>query len=139
MPLIEINHNPPRSELRLFGGLWLPLALVIFGFSLQRRQPEAPWAWIAWASAVLACPLGWLTPSTFRWIYVGAMYLSFPIGWVVSHLLLACIFFGMITPLAWIMRSRGRDVLGLQFDRSAPTYWTPHAPVNDPARYFRQF
>jgi len=38
-----------------------------------------------------------------------------------------------------VMRWRGRDVLGLKFPTDAPTYWVPHVPVTDPARYYRQF
>ncbi|MCY2964867.1 MAG: SxtJ family membrane protein [Planctomycetota bacterium] len=139
MSLIEINHNPSRTELKLFGGLWLPIALALFGFSLYRKHPESPWPWVLWGIAAVSAVVGWVSPAAIRWVYVAAMYIAFPIGWVVSHILLAMIFYGMFTLFGLVMRLRGRDVLGLTFDKSAETYWTPHAPVTDPARYFRQF
>jgi hypothetical protein len=49
------------------------------------------------------------------------------------------VFYTLVTGIALVMRLRGRDVLGLSLDRQAKTYWTPHATVTDPGRYFRQF
>ena len=83
--------------------------------------------------------VAWVLPVAIKWIYIGAMVLSFPIGWVMSNVLLALIFYGLVTPIALVMRWRGRDVLGLKFPTDAPTYWVPHVPVTDPARYYRQF
>lgn len=139
MSLIEINHNPSRTELRLFGGLWLPIALVLLAVSIHRSHPGSVWPWVLGGLAAASSLAGWTAPALIRWIYVGAMYLAFPLGWVMSHVLLALIFYGMITLFAVVMRWRRRDVLGLTFDKSAPTYWTPHVPVTDPGRYFRQF
>jgi len=139
MALLEVSHNPSRTELRLFGGVWLPLALLLLAWNLARRQPESVWPWLLVGIAVAASLAGWLAPHLMRWIYVGAMYLAFPIGWVVSHLILGLVFYTLVTGIALVMRLRGRDVLGLSLDRQAPTYWTPHVTVTDPGRYFRQF
>jgi hypothetical protein len=139
MALLEVSHNPSRTELRLFGGVWLPLALLFLAWNLARRQPESVWPWLLAGVAVAAALAGWLAPHLIRWIYVGAMYLAFPIGWVVSHLILGLVFYTLVTGIALVMRLRGRDVLGLSLDREATSYWTPHETVTDPGRYFRQF
>jgi hypothetical protein len=34
-------------------------------------------------------------------------------------------YFGILTPVAIIMRWGGKDVLRLRFDREAPSYWLP--------------
>ncbi|MEX0979180.1 MAG: SxtJ family membrane protein, partial [Pirellulales bacterium] len=69
----------------------------------------------------------------------GWMWAAFPIGWLVSHLLIAAIYFLLITPIALVMRAVGRDPLSRRFDRAAKTYWVPRRQDSDPARYFRQF
>jgi hypothetical protein len=58
---------------------------------------------------------------------------------VVSHILLAVVYFGIVTPIGLIMRLAGRDALGLKRDPNATTYWVPHAMPKDSRRYFRQF
>lgn len=139
MSLIEINHNPPLRELRLFGGLWLPIALVLLGFSLWRKDVQTVWLWVIGVSAAASAVAGWTRPSLVRSVYVGSMYVAFPIGWVVSQVLLGLIFYTLVTGIALIMRWRGRDLMGMKFDKEADTYWAPHSPVTDPKRYFRQF
>ena len=80
-----------------------------------------------------------MAPPVRRWIYVGWIYAAFPIGWTVSHVLIAGIYYLLITPIGLIIRATGRDPLLRKFDRSAPTYWTPHPPPGDVKRYFRQY
>ena len=74
-----------------------------------------------------------------RPIYLGWMYAVFPIGWVISHTVLALTYYLVLTPIGLLMRGLGRDPMERRFDRDGETYWTPHEPSEDPARYFRQF
>ena len=54
-------------------------------------------------------------PMSRKWIYLGWIYAAFPIGWTVSHLLLAAIYYLIVTPialavrLAGLIRCRGRS------------------------------
>lgn len=84
--------------------------------------------------------VGLAVPQAIRWVYVGWMLAAFPIGWVISHLLLAAIFFGVIMPIGLILRVLGRDPMRKAFDRSTSTYWIARpAEPTDSQRYFRQF
>ena len=56
-----------------------------------------------------------------------------------THLLLAAVYFGVLTPIGLIMRLAGRDPMERRIDRAAPTYWVARRPVTDVRRYFRQF
>jgi hypothetical protein len=67
------------------------------------------------------------------------MYAAFPIGWVVSHVMLALIYYGVMTPIGLVMRLLGRDPLKRKLDRSADTYWEPREPIANSKRYFQQF
>jgi hypothetical protein len=61
-----------------------------------------------------------------------------PIGLVVSELMLIVLYFGVITPIAFLMRVAGRDPLDRSIDRAAATYWVQHREAGDASRYFRQ-
>lgn len=139
MALIEINHNPSRRELRQFGGIWLPLALAVIGGTVYYKSGALGASLALWGIAVVACLVGWTVPQILRPVWIGWMYAAFPIGWTVSHLLLAVIYYGVVTPIGLVMRLLGRDPMARRFDRSATTYWIPHEPTTDSRRYFRQF
>ena len=49
--------------------------------------------------------------------------LGLAIGAVVAPIVMALMFYGVFTPLAALLRLMGKDLLRLQFDRRAETYW----------------
>ena len=55
------------------------------------------------------------------------------------HLVLAVIYFLILTPIGLVVRWFRPDPLGLKLDRKRDTYWVQHDPGHDPKRYFRQF
>lgn len=137
MAMVEINWNPPKRELRQFG----LLCLVIFG-------GMAAWAYfhdgsrlamglLAFAS-IAGGTLGVLAPQALRPIFVGWMVAAFPIGWTISHLLLGIIYFGILTPIGFVMRVAGYDPMERKLDPDAGTYWKEHEQA-EVKRYFRQF
>ena len=64
---------------------------------------------------------------------------SLPIGFVVSHIVMAVMFYVILTPVGLVFRLIGRDPLQRRFDRQAASYWVPRERVTDPRRYYRQF
>ena len=83
----------------------------------------------------LACAI---SPGIGTATYAGWMTAFKPIGWTVSSLLLAVVFFGILTPTGLLMRLVGRDPLDRTLKRDARSYWVERRPVTDPRRYFRQ-
>jgi hypothetical protein len=139
MAIIEIRKDLSERELRQFAGIWFPAFGAVVGAMLYWKFELPTAAYAVWAVVAGLAVLGLWQPALIRPVYLGLMYLTFPIGWVVSHLILAVIYFGLITPLGLVMRLFGRDVMQRRFDRAAATYWVPHPPTADVARYFRQF
>ena len=78
-------------------------------------------------------------PGVRRWVFLGWMYAALPIGWAVSHLLLAIVFYLVITPIGLTMHLFRYDPMSRRIDRDAKTYWVRRDPESDMARYFRQF
>ncbi|MBN2312516.1 MAG: hypothetical protein JXM79_01215 [Sedimentisphaerales bacterium] len=81
-----------------------------------------------------------LVSSRFtRVIYLGFIFAALPIGLVVSFVLLAVFYFGILTPLAFIFRLIGRDTLQRTFDPGADSYWITHRKPDHLDRYYNQF
>lgn len=59
---------------------------------------------------------------------------------VVSPVVMGAIFFGLLTPMAVVMRLRGRDVLNRKFDAARESYWIRRDPAGpDGSSFARQF
>jgi hypothetical protein len=139
MALLPFNSNPTRRELRQFAGIWLPLFCVIIAAVLWKAGFSAGLAGFVAAAGLGVGIQGWLRPDLFRPIFVGWMLAAYPIGWVISHVVLAVLYFGVLTPIGLALRLFGRDPLARRWDRGAPTYWTPHREPADDGSYLRQY
>jgi hypothetical protein len=136
--MIQINKNPSKKELVWFGVLCL-VFFALMGLSVLHKTHDPRVAVIIWSIAGIAIAIYFAVPPARRPVYLAWMYAVYPLGWVLSHVLLAVTFFGVIAPIGLLMRVLSRDVLARKFDPSATTYWVRHDPGSDPDRYFRQF
>ena len=137
--MIHINWHPSDRELRQFAGIWFPAFWVVVGLIVGSRTEQwtSLYALVGIAAAVAI--VGLMQPRLVRPVYLAWMCAAFPIGWLISHLLLAGVFYLLITPLGLLLRLIGRDKLNLRFERKAKSYWTPRDPPPSTDRYFRQF
>ena len=135
MALFQPNRNLSDRDLRWFAGLWFPLFFGAIGLSLFRRQhPDL--AVTLWSVTLVLAVAGLKAPRIIKPIYRGLIGVTFPIGWLLSHVLLAVMYFLVITPIGWLMR-RSHDPMRRTLDRSASSYWMPCEP-HDRDRYFKQ-
>lgn len=74
-----------------------------------------------------------------RWIFVGLMVLAFPIGFVLSQVLMAAIYYLVMTPIGLVFRLMGRDVMGRKLDPSKASYWHDRGPQRSPSSYFKLY
>ena len=72
-------------------------------------------------------------------ILSGMILITFPIGWLISHMVMALFYYGIITPIAVIFRITGRDPLRRKYDPQADTYWIPYKHKRSSKDYFHQF
>lgn len=138
MTLVEINHDPTRRQLNIFGVAWL-LFFTAVGFALWHRAASVPLAAVAWTAAAAVPAVGWASPRFMRLAYLGMSYLGLPAGWMVTLLLLAIVYYAVLTPIGLVMRLLGHDPLARGFPDKAASFWTPRQPAQDASRYFRQF
>lgn len=147
MAMVEINFRPDRRMLKHFGyvafaGFGLLGALIwwrqgLFGFDFGTTARFC--AWILWGLGGVSLLLSLIAPGANRPLYLLLVLLTYPLGWVLSHVVLAVVFIGVITPIGLLFRLIGRDPLRRRFDPQATSYWVPHRPAQGIERYFRQF
>ena len=138
MSFVTINRDPSPRDLKIFAILQA-LFFAAIATIVHRRTGAtvAPLAIVA-VSLVMAI-VGIVRPAGLRGVYVGWMLAVYPIGWVVSHLILAVVYFGIVTPTGWLLRCFGRAPLSRRFDPEARTYWTVRESEIPSDRYFRQY
>ena len=136
--MIRIEHNPTRRQLTVFRLLWLVLFGVFGGMSWWKTGLLAE-AGVFWAIGAALPALGLVWPGVLRIVFLGASYATFPIGFVVSYIILAVVYYLVLTPIGLVSRLTGYDPMQRRFDRNAQTYWTPREPEEDTERYFKQF
>lgn len=138
MALIEKNREPTLRELMIFGLLLVPFFGLVGAFVRWRAGSwTAPT--VLWAAGLLLGGMYLCTPSVRRPIYVAWMALLYPVGWVISHMLLALVYYGWVTPVGLLMRLFGYDPMRRRLGRELTSNWIKRKPVDNVNRYFRQY
>lgn len=139
MSVIKFDWNPSSRHLKQFAAIWFPAFAAALGGILWYRFGLRDVALAIWAAAAVLSVAGLIYTPLMRWVWIGVLFVTFPIGWVVSHVLMAVIFYLIFTPIGFIMHLAGYDPMQRRFDKNAGTYWVPRKQTEDASRYFRQF
>ncbi len=132
----ELRSIPSGAkDLRKFG-LTLGIAFGLLG------------AWTTWRHKSFSVYLlgisafflisSWFAPRVLRPIQKAWMALALVIGGVMSRVLLAVMFYLVLTPLAVVSRIFGKRFLDRTFRDTKDSAWKPHEP-RDRDSYERQF
>jgi len=139
MSIVQINRDPTRRELNQFGFIWMAF-VTFFGVIAQFKLHNPSLARGLWVAAVVVPIVGWVFPRFMRWVFLGMSYLAWPIGFVVSHVVLAVVYYLVLTPIGLLMWLFGYDAMKRRFDPEAGSYWSERpASAAEARRYFRQF
>jgi hypothetical protein len=125
--------------LRQFAALCLCVFGLLFAVTLYGHD-GAPtmFGWIALGLAAVVGIPGLIRPSLVRPVFIGATAITRPFGQVINLILLGAVYYLFLTPLAFIFRLKGRDVLNRRRPRFK-SYWIPKPRPGDPLRYLRQY
>ncbi len=129
----------PTSESsdRSFGIVFAAVFAIIACWPLWHLEPPRWWALgVAAAFALLAI----MRPNLLRFPNRAWLAFGHLLHRIVSPLVMGAIFFLCVTPTAWIMRRRGKDILSLAFRPDLSSYWIErqHSPA-EPESMKRQF
>src|SRR6266699_3854776 len=134
----DIPPNTTLKTLRQFAGAWLVFVSALGAHQWLAKSHERTGQVLIAAGLVIGL-LGLIKPVAIRWLFVTAMLLTFPIGWVVSQLVLAILFYFVLTPMAVFFRGRGRDRLARKPAPDRASFWTEKTTPLDVRSYFRQY
>lgn len=133
----HVKWHPDARELRRFAIAMLIGFFVLGLLSGWRARGIGAGSLILWSiGAILA--LAAFVPKLGRIAYLMVYLPSSIIGYVVSNVLLALMFFLVITPLGIILKLMGKDVLQQRREKRK-TQWTPIEETKNDDSYYRQF
>lgn len=119
------------SSDRSFGLVFAGFFSILAGWNWWHSS--ASWVWFAGAAAlftVVALVLpALLGPLNRLWMKFGLLLFR-----VTNPLVLGLLFFGIILPMAVLMRLAGKDPMRRRFEPALPSYWiarTPPGPAPD--------
>lgn len=129
--------KPTARVLRQFAAAWLVFFLLLAANQIWRRGHTS--AGCVLAATSLIGIIGLIKPNALRWLFLVASAVAFPIGWVVSLVMLAIMFYGVVTPVALFWRLRGRDLLQLRDRKEQSSFWVHRDAQPAAERYLKQF
>jgi len=119
------NESRKQTSDRFFGLTFFVVFLLIALWPLLSQKPVRPLALglaLAFLGVSLAAPAV-LGPLNRLWLKFGEL-----LHRITSPVILGIMFFGVITPVGWLMRLMGKDLLRMKFDRDCTSYWIRREP-----------
>lgn len=136
--MIDINWKPTRKDLRVFSIACL-VVTVGGGLALYFKEGPSNFIYGMWIAGPLIALFGLLWPPTVRYLYIGLSLLALPIGLVLGNVMMAIIYYLMVTPVGLVFKLIGRDSLHRKLDPDAESHWVERPPTPPTKRYFRQY
>ncbi|HJQ82792.1 MAG TPA: SxtJ family membrane protein [Candidatus Binatia bacterium] len=129
---------PSASELRRFGLTVGGMFLLLGTLSWWRGHVRPPV--VFWTLGVLLVVPGLVAPMILEPVRRGWMRFGMLLGEVNSRIILGVMFYVVIAPVGFVLRTFFRDPLDRKLDDGKTSTWIrrERAPV-DPARYEQQF
>lgn len=134
--MLDLPINPTDRALRQFAGTWF---LVFFLAAFRCSAHGHKTASIALTFIGLVGMAGLVKPFLVKYLFLGATIAAYPFGWLLTQIILAIMFYIVLTPIALIARWRGRDPLQLRRGTAKSTFWAPRAQPPPPEKYLKQF
>ena len=132
------NLQPNKKELRQFSQIMAIMLVVLFGLILPWLFGKA-WPLWPWILAALFFVLGLIIPITLRPIYWLWMKFGLIMGWINTRLILGIVYFLFITPLGWLLKLFGKDLIGVKLSAESSTYRVQREEPIEPEHMERPF
>jgi hypothetical protein len=126
-----------RREWRKFGiGLGVILAAVAV-LQLLKGRPSAP---VFLAAGAVSAVLGLLLPAALKPLFILFLVAGEGLGWVSTRVILAALFYAILTPVALVRKLAGRRAMPMKPDPRLETYWIDRGKTaSDPKSFENQF
>jgi|SRR3954470_20751609 hypothetical protein len=135
-PASQAEDIRPGSD-RNFGLVFAAVFGVIGAWPLVGAHAPRWWALViagAFAIVALAKP-DLLRPLNWVWFRFGSL-----LSRIMNPLVMGAVFFLCVTPMGWIMRLAGKDLLAQRWSQASNSYWIMREPAGPaPESMKRQF
>lgn len=109
--------------------------LALSAWSAYRGRETAVWVFAALSAALIGC--GLFVPAAARAFDGAWMRLAHALGWINSRILLALLFYLVMTPIGLVQRLVGRDTLRRRGSTST-SYWVPRSSPKQSKEQFER-
>ncbi|PKN89123.1 MAG: hypothetical protein CVU51_01955 [Deltaproteobacteria bacterium HGW-Deltaproteobacteria-1] len=132
------NIKSETSDLKKFG-LLIGAILFLGSFYLFWKQQQ-PYAVAGFILGVVFAALAFVRPVVLKPLQKVWMAMAVVMGFVMSRIIVAVIFYGMVTPIGLAGRVAGKKFLDLKMDKAAASYWIGRDQAKtEKSAYERQF
>jgi hypothetical protein len=125
-----------HKELRTFG-LTMFCALAVLGGVLVWRGRTA--GFVLWGIGLAFVLVALVRPGMLASLYAYWMKLALVMGIVMSHVILAVLYYVVVTPTGLVMRALGKRPLTLKPETGLESYWVPKKGGQPRERYEKMF
>ncbi|MFL6649833.1 MAG: SxtJ family membrane protein, partial [Sulfurifustaceae bacterium] len=105
---MSLTTNPSDNELRQFGLLLGGFCVAVFGIVLPWMAARS-WPVWPWLVAAVVWPPALIRPRWLRGVFRVWMTAASAINWVVTRVVLAVVYYSLITPIGFVIRRRGKN------------------------------
>ena len=143
-PFKEVNWNPDTTARRTFAKslvIGFPCVALVFLLAgwLAGKGWNVSFALKLGGIGAAAGALFYAVPAIARPFHVVWYALACCVGLVVGNVVLALVFYVLVTGIGLLKRLGGRQPIRKVPDRQAATYWIDAPPAPEPNRSYRQF
>ena len=117
-------HDVPvldKKGLRKFGFTTGAIIVILFGLLLPWLR-DRPLPWWPFSIAAILCIWALVAPTSLNLVYQPWMKVGLVLGWINTRIILAIIFFVLLTPLGWLQRKRGKLGYKTGFESNTQSY-----------------
>jgi len=130
---IESSPKKLREFAFLVGGVFCLLGILLWW------RGRGSYAYFFLPGIILAVT-GAVAPSTLKPFQKAWMSLAILMGWVMTRVLLSVLFYLTLTPIGWVLRLAGKDLLDQRLEPEKKSYWKIRPQVTRiPGDYEKQF
>lgn len=122
-------------QLKYFGAS-LGALLGVFACLAYWRFASVEAAWALVAASIVLTSVYYLIPQTRRSIYQGFRKITYPIQVVMTYVVLGVVYYGLLTPIGWVLRAKG---VNLRKKSESESLWRKREVASEPSRYFKTY
>jgi len=121
--MLRLKEKP--SEWQKFVAVMGATPTLIAWMAWWRGKVSLPLPIVITTAVLLVLLVSLIRPQWFRGCYRVGMTISYHMGLVFGKILLFVFFLLLVTPLGWLLRLAGKDLLQLKRGATEKTWWRP--------------